>query len=160
MDVEYSVIDEEGIDTVAPLWEKLNKHHEKISRHFGYDYPDRKWVNRKKELLREAADRKIRIDLARDADNERVVGYCISSIKREGMGEIDSIFVESDYRRNGIGDYLINSALQWLKSRVIKRIIVQVMVGNEESHPFYNRHGFSARTTIMMQINENDTSGS
>jgi len=160
MGIGYSIVDEEDIDIVAPLWEKLNKHHEKISRHFGYDYPDRNWINRKNELLREAADGKIRIDLARDNDNERVVGYCISSIKREGMGEIDSIFVEPDYRRNGIGDNLINSALQWLKSKATKKIIVQVLVGNEEAHPFYNRHGFFPRTTVMMQIDENDTYGS
>lgn len=160
MNIEYSVTDEKGINVVAPLWEKLNKYHEEISRHFGYDYPNRKWDNRKKELLREADGGELRIDLARDADDGRIVGYCISSIKREDPGEIDSIFVESEYRRNGIGDYLINSSLRWLKTKAVRRIIVQVMVGNEESHPFYNRHGFLPRTTIMMQINENDTSGS
>ena len=160
MSIEYSVTDENEIDIVAPLWEKLNKHHEGISRHFGYDYPDRKWVNRKKELLREATDGKIRIDLVNDTSINELVGYCISSVKRDRIGEIDSIFVESDYRRNGIGDNLIRSALRWLKEQAVNRIIVQVMVGNEESHPFYKKHGFLPRTTIMMKINENDTSGS
>jgi hypothetical protein len=31
MNIEYSVTDEEGIDIVAPLWEKLNEHHGSIS---------------------------------------------------------------------------------------------------------------------------------
>ncbi|UCD08473.1 MAG: GNAT family N-acetyltransferase [Dehalococcoidales bacterium] len=160
MNIEYSVTNEEGIDIVAPLWKKLNEHHGEISRHFGYDYPDRKWVNRKNELLHDADGGKIRIDLARDADNKEVVGYCISSVKRDGLGEIDSIFVESDYRRNRIGDNLITSALNRLKEEAAKEIIVQVLVGNEEVHPFYTKYGFFPRTTILMRINENDTSGS
>jgi hypothetical protein len=34
------------------------------------------------------------------------------------------------------------------------------MVGNEEVHPFYKKYGFLPRTTVMMRIDENDTSGS
>jgi len=111
MNIEYSVTDEEGIDMVAPLWEKLNEHHGGISRHFSFDYPDRRWVYRKNELLYDADGDKLRIDFARDTNNGVLVGYCISSVKRDGLGEIDSIFIESDYRCNGIGDNLIKSAL-------------------------------------------------
>lgn len=160
MNIKYSVTDEQGIDIVARLWKKLNEHHGKISRYFGYDYSDRRWINRKNELLHDADGGKLRIDLAKDADNGRVVGYCISSVKRDGLGEIDSIFVESDYRRNGIGDALINSVLNWLTGQKVKKVIVQVLVGNEEVYPFYNRHGFLPKTTILMRIDENDTSGS
>ncbi|OGN89086.1 MAG: hypothetical protein A2158_03275 [Chloroflexi bacterium RBG_13_46_14] len=160
MNIKYSVTDEEGIDIVASLWEKLNEHHGGISRHFSFDYPDRNWINRKNELLHDADGGQLRIDLARDTDNGVLVGYCISSIKRDGLGEIDSIFIESDYRRHGIGDNLINSALEWLKGRAVKKIIVQVLVGNEEAHPFYTRLGFLPRTMLMMRINENNTSGS
>ena len=88
------------------------------------------------------------------------MGYCISSIKRDGLGEIDSIYIESDYRRKGIGDNLMNRALQWLKESSADRIIVQVIVDNEEAFPFYQRYGFFPRSTIFMQIVENDTSGS
>jgi ribosomal protein S18 acetylase RimI-like enzyme len=158
MDVEYSIEDEEGIDIVAPLWEKLNEYHGRLSQNFAYDYSDRTWETRKKEFLGEADD--LRVDLAKDIDAGELVGYCISSITSARLGEIDSIFVESDYRRNGIGDHLINSALGWLKEQGVKKIIVQVMVGNEEAQPFYNRHGFLPRTTIMMRINENNASGS
>jgi ribosomal protein S18 acetylase RimI-like enzyme len=160
MNIQYSVIDEDGIDIVAPLWKKLYKYHGKISRHFGFDFPDRKWISRKNELLHEASDRKIRVDLANDTETSKLVGYCISSVKRNSTGEIDSIFIESDYRRCGIGNTLIDSALDWLKTQEVKRIIVQVMIGNEEAHPFYNRHGFLPRTTVMMRIDENDTSRS
>lgn len=160
MNIEYSVTDEEGIDIVAPLWEKLNEHHGGISRNFSYDFPSRTWEHRKKELLGEAADGKIRINLANDTDNGILVGYCISSIKQDGTGEMDSIFVEVDYRRNGIGDNLVTGALDWLQGQTVKKIIVQVLVGNEEVHPFYKRHGFLPRTTIMMRIDENDTSRS
>jgi len=158
VNIEYSVTDKEGIDIVAPLWEKLNEHHGSISRHFSFDYSDRKWVNRKKEFLGEATD--LRVDVARDTDTGELVGYCVSSITSDRLGEIDSIFVESDYSRLGIGDHLILNALNWMKELSVTRILVQVMVGNEEVQPFYHRHGFLPRTMIMMKIDENDTTGS
>ena len=158
MNIEYSVTDEEEIDMVAPLWEKLNKHHGKLSQHFSFDYPNRTWENRKNEFLSEAAD--LRVDLARDTDTGVLVGYCISSITTDRLGEIDSIFIETDYRRCGIGGYLIKNAMNWMKELSVSRIIVQVLVGNEEAHLFYNRYGFYPRATIMMRIDENDTSRS
>ena len=158
MNIEFSVTDEYGIDIVAPLWEKLNEHHGAMSRNFSFDFPNRKWINRKKELIQEAAD--LRVDLAKDTDTGILVGYCISSITSERLGEVDSIFVESDYRHCGIGDQLISNSLKWMKELSVTRIIVQVMIGNEEVHPFYKKYGFLPRTTIMMRIDENDTSGS
>ena len=158
MNIEYSVVDKKGIDIVVPLWEKLNEHHGRLSQNFTYDYPGRTWETRKKEFLGEAAD--LRIDLAKDTDTGELVGYCVSSITSDKLGEIDSIFVESDYRRSGIGDHLITNALNWMKELSVTRILVQVMVGNEEVHPFYKKYGFLPRTTVMMRIDENDTSGS
>lgn len=158
MNIEYSVTDEKGIDEVAFLWEKLNEHHGGLSRHFSFDYPGRTWDNRKKELLSEAVD--LQVDLARDTDTEELIGYCVSSITSDGLGEIDSIFVESDYRRSGIGDHLILNALNWMQELMVTRIIVQVLVGNEDAYPFYTKYGFLPRTTIIMRIDENDTSGS
>ena len=158
MDIAYTVTDGEGIDIVAPLWEKLNEHHRGLSQHFSFDFPKRTWENRKEEFLGEAAD--LRVDLARDIDTGALVGYCISSITAERLGEVDSIFVESDYRRCGIGDRLIKNSVNWMNDLSVTRIIVQILVGNEEAHPFYNKHGFLPRTTVMMRIDENDTFGS
>ena len=158
MNIEYSVTNEEGIDIVAPLWKKLNEHHGRLSQHFSYDYSDRTWEKRKNDFLDEAAD--LRVDLAEDTDTGLLVGYCISSITTARLGEIDSIFVEPDYRRCGIGDHLITNALNWMEGLSVTRIIVQVMVGNEDIHPFYKKHGFLPRATIVMRIDENDTSGS
>ena len=158
MNIEYSETDREGIDIIAPLWEKLNEHHGGISRHFSFDYPRRTWENRKKELLSEAAD--LRVDLATEISTGLLVGYCVSSITDDSLGEIESIFVESDYRRHGIGDILINKALQWLKSIQSEKIIVQIIVDNIEVYSFYERYGFYPRSTIYMKMDENDTSGS
>ena len=158
MNIEYSETDREGIDIIAPLWEKLNEHHGGISRHFSFDYPRRTWENRKKELLSEAAD--LRVDLATEISTGLLVGYCVSSITDDSLGEIESIFVELDYRRHGIGDILINKALQWLKSVQSEKIIVQIIVDNIEVYSFYERYGFYPRSTIYMKMDENDTSGS
>ncbi|UCC17809.1 MAG: GNAT family N-acetyltransferase [Dehalococcoidales bacterium] len=158
MNIEYSVTDEHGIDIIAPLWKKLNEHHGRLSPHFGYDYSGRTWEKRKIEFVGEAAD--LRVDLAKDNDTGDLVGYCVSSITTDRLGEIDSIFVESEYRQCGIGNHLITNALNWMGELSVTRVIVQVLVGNEESYPFYGRYGFLPRTTVMMRIDENDTSGS
>lgn len=158
MNIEYSVTSKEGIDIIAPLWEKLNEYHGRLSQNFACDYPGRTWETRKKEFLGEAAD--LRVDLAEDTDTGELVGYCVSSVTSDGLGEIDSVFVESNYRRLGIGDHLISNGLNWMKGLSVTRILVQIMVGNEEVHPFYNKYGFLPRTTMMMKIDGNDTYGS
>ncbi len=152
MNIEYSVTDEKGIDIVAPLWKKLNKYHGRLSQNFTSEYSSRTWEIRKKEFLSEAAE--LRVDLACDSEFGELVGYCISSITEDSLGEIDSIFVESDYRHCGIGDRLVKNAINWMKNLSVNRIIVQVMIGNEEVHPFYKKYGFQPRVTIMMKIDE------
>lgn len=158
MKIEYAVKTKEEIDIVAPLWEKLNEHHGSLSRYFAADYPARTWENRKKELLSEAAE--LRVDLASDTDTGEFVGYCVSSVTTDRLGEIDSIFIEADYRHCGIGDVLMKKVLNWMDGLSVKKKIIQVADGNEEVHTFYRRYGFFPRSTILMQISENDTSGS
>ena len=60
----------------------------------------------------------MRVDVAMDIVTGQNVGYCVSSVDEERTGEIESIFVASDYRGLGIGDSLMKKALTWMDKKV------------------------------------------
>ena len=52
--IEYQEIDASSLDLVGPLWEKLRKHQEVLSKHFPQHYANRTWQARRPELLEKA----------------------------------------------------------------------------------------------------------
>ena len=94
----------------------------------------------------------MRVDLAIDEVTSQNVGYCVSSINQEKIGEIDSVFVDVHYRGLGIGDSLMQKALCWMGQEGAVAKIVEVAVGNEEAFWFYSKYGFLPRKTMLKQI--------
>ena len=78
------------------------------------------------------------------------IGYCIASID-DLAGEIDSIFIQEQHRRTGVGTELINRALEWLENQECETISVAIAEGNEASIDFYKRCGFSERMIVMQK---------
>jgi len=76
------------------LWEGLNKPHESIFHHFKDDFRTFTFAQRKAKLLKKHQNGEIRIEIAKDRNQP--VGYVISSITEDLVGEIDSIFVQDD----------------------------------------------------------------
>jgi ribosomal protein S18 acetylase RimI-like enzyme len=107
---------------------------------------------RKTVLLDKAKEGEMRVDIAIDESSQRKVGYCIASVSRSQVGEIDSIYVDPDYRGRGIGDVLMNKALTWMYEMRVSSIIVGVSAGNEGVFQFYTRYGFLHRTTVLEQV--------
>ena len=138
------------IDKITPLWQELNKQHLNLSPYFKDYYETLTFENRKRAILQRAIGGDVKVDLAYD-DSERLVGYCVSSIDKLQTGEIDSIFVISEYRGKGIGATLMEKALEWLKSKGSKKNIVSVAVGNEMAYVFYEQFGFYPRRTLLEQ---------
>lgn len=145
--------DEELLDLVQPLWEKLNKHHEVNSSYFSDKFRNLKFEVRKNKFIK-SNNLQVKIDLIKDIEKDLYVGYCISTINEDLTGEIDSIFVEKEYRKYGLGDKLMNIALEWLNSKQVKTKIIGVAEGNENVLEFYKRYGFYKRRVILEQINE------
>jgi len=71
-------------------------------------------------------------------------------VNKEKEGEIESIYVEKDYRLSGIGDGLMSRALAWLDDVTVKQTVLGVAEGNEGVFAFYRRHDFYPRVTILM----------
>jgi ribosomal protein S18 acetylase RimI-like enzyme len=151
-EITYLQSGAEGLDMAAPLWHKLIAHHKERSIHFK-DYLDSiTWDSRKKGLLEKAANGALQVDLAKDKDT--IVGICISSVNQNKLGELESIYVEKEYRGYDIGDKLMKTALAWMDRRGVVHKVIGVGAGNEEVFGFYRKYGFYPRGTILMQLDQ------
>jgi diamine N-acetyltransferase len=147
--IYYTVTDEKDIDLVLPLWLKLRAHHQERSPYFKDDISLMTWEIRKTVLLEKAKTGAVRVELARDKDT--LVGYCVSSIDANRQGEIESIYIEKEYRKSGIGDRFMKGGLKWMDDHRVERKTIGVAVGNEQAFGFYEKYGFYPRVTILRQ---------
>lgn len=143
----------ELLDFVQPLWEKLNEYHEANSSYFSSRFINLKFDVRKNKFINNS-NLEVKVDLVKDIGKDLHIGYCISTVNKELIGEIDSLFVEKEYRKYGLGDRLMNRALDWLNSNQVKTKIIGVAEGNENVLDFYKRYGFYQRRVILEQISE------
>ncbi|MEW9097047.1 MAG: GNAT family N-acetyltransferase [Clostridiaceae bacterium] len=149
--IKYIIGEEELLDSIQCLWEELNQHHEEKSLYFKEVYSINIFENRKKGLLEKSQGGKLRVHLAKDISMNKIIGYCVSSITDDGIGEVDSIFVQKEYRKLNVGDCLMSSALSWMKENKVKSKIIGVVSGNEEALGFYKKYNFYPSTIILKE---------
>ncbi|HNT77468.1 MAG TPA: GNAT family N-acetyltransferase [Anaerolineae bacterium] len=150
MTINYITGSTELLDAVGPLWEKLNAQHAAHSLHFAEDYAAHVYAGRKAYFLDKAQSGLLRVELAQDTATGQTVGYCVSLVTEEA-GAIESIFIEADYRRQGIGDAFMRHALDWMDGHNVSMKRVVVAVGNEQAFGFYERYGFRPRHIVLQQ---------
>ena len=148
--IEYVHGSKELLDVVKPLWVKLNAHHKDNSKYFADRFKDLTFETRKTKFLSDST-LKVRVDIVKDNVNNLLIGYCISTINKEQIGEIDSLYIETEYRKFGIGDELMKRALEWMNESKTKAKIIVVAEGNETVLDFYKRYGFYKRRIILEQ---------
>ncbi len=141
----------ELLDSVQPLWEKLNKHHQANSKYFPDKFNKLTFDNKKKKFIN-GDTAELRVDLVKDSESQTVVGYCISTITVDSVGEIDSLYIEPEYRKFGFGDKFMRLSLEWLDSKNVRTKIIGVAEGNEQVFDFYKKYGFYKRSTILEQL--------
>ena len=149
INLEFVETSGEGLDLIEPLWEKLIEHHKAVSIHFRNHFSTISFNLRKKELLEKSREGALFVDLVKDRNSGRFIGYCVTSVNAEKQGEIDSIYVEESYRGAGIGNRLMVRALDWQGAMSVKKTILGVAHGNENVFGFYRRYHFFPRVTIL-----------
>lgn len=152
-DFEFITGGRELLDLVQPLWEKLNKHHESNANYFPDKFAKLEYEVRKSKFIR-SENLEIKVDLIKDKEKVMYIAYCISTINKELTGEIDSLFIEKEYRKYGLGDKLMNRALKWFNCNQVKTKIIGVAEGNEDVLGFYKKYGFYKRRIILEQIDD------
>jgi len=58
------------------------------------------------------------------------------------VGEISDIWVEPDYRRERLGEQLVQLGLDWLRKQGVHSVEIQVLGGNEGAWRFFEGLGF------------------
>lgn len=149
--VKFKFDESESMDEVKSLWVSLNQHHIDRSPFFSEAYSRKAFDARKKEMLLKAEGGKIRTDIAYDSEINAPVGYCISIIHADNLGEIESLIVQKEYRGLGIGESLMQRALRWMDEHNVYKKKLEVYFGNEDAFVFYKRFGFYPKFTVLEQ---------
>jgi ribosomal protein S18 acetylase RimI-like enzyme len=154
MNISYVELEKDRINLIKPLWEKLRDHHRKLSLYFPERYVEFTFQERKEDLLKKSENGILRIDTAYDETSEQFIGYCISSISDEKIGEVDSIYLDDKYRSSGIGDTLMKRSLSWMDQNGVETKRIMVAAGNENTLAFYSRYNFFPKHIILEQSNK------
>ena len=82
-------------------------------------------------------------------DNNTPIAFCCIGIHREEKhGELKYLYVQKSYRKHGLGDTLMQWAMEEFKKTEIDFIDIRVVIGNPAAH-FYEKYGFMPRITVM-----------
>lgn len=152
--ITYRSGDESLLDDIQQLWEALNRHHRDAAVNFKSHYEAFTFEQRKKNLLQKAKNGQLRIEIAVDQEVAQNVGYCISRVEFSGDAEMESLYVQDDYRGLGLGETLLSNASAWMDEMGAHTKTVSVAVGNEKAFSFYARFGFYPRKTLLEQVKE------
>ena len=147
--IEYRQGDVGLLGEIASLWEKLARYHSRLPTPFASTFRTITFAKRRIGLEQKAASGQLHVILGRNTDSECDIAYSVSSLTSEGLGEIESLYVEPDYRGRGIGDQLMQQSLAWLNERGARSVRIGVGVGNEAALAFYRRYNFVPRTYIL-----------
>jgi GNAT superfamily N-acetyltransferase len=139
----------EMIGQIEGMWRKLTLHAAHHSEHFSQYFEQRTFEQRRKELQEKVVNGRLHIDIARDARSGQDLGYCVSSMDAKGAGEIESLFVDDISRGRGVGNALIQGAIEWMEQNGAKSIVVFTVYGSEEVLPFYARYGFQPKMLLL-----------
>jgi ribosomal-protein-alanine N-acetyltransferase len=116
-----------------------------IERHsFGKDaYPRKLFA----EYLRRCGSLFLVARLARSRSHAAVVAYMITCI-RGNAGELISVAVAPEARRQGAASQLMDSTLRRLRRRGIPRMVLMVRIRNRAARAFYQKYGFEKRRRV------------
>ena len=154
--ITYRTLNKDAIGSIRPLWEALNLLHQERSTDFKEHFKTNTFERRIEKFLA-LPDGRLYVRAAEDSG--AIVGYVVATVSAEGAGEIDSIFIEDEYRARGVGRALMEQALAWLSGAGCGKISVGVAEGNDEVFEFYRRFGFFPRMTILVRNEKGDRGG-
>jgi ribosomal protein S18 acetylase RimI-like enzyme len=138
---------ENHVASIGQLWLEFMWHHQQIDPIFeprensvpGFEeYEVRRLMNSSAGLVLVALD------------GNRVVGFSLSEIhepmqgyKLDRFGIISTMAVTADYRHQHVGENMVQEIYQWFRAENIKRVEIEVLVGNQIGDSFWRKQGFT-----------------
>lgn len=77
-------------------------------------------------------------------DNDKFIGG-LMIYSEDQIGIIDHLIVHSDYKRQGIGKYLMSAAMSHFQKRFISTVTLEVWSANQTAMAFYDAVGFKVQ---------------
>jgi diamine N-acetyltransferase len=129
----------DAIDVIEPLWVLLNEMHKDFDRRIMLPVRKTTWPERRAQLIGKSGF-KVNIELL--YEKGELIGYCYSTIDRDCIGEIESLFVDEGLRCKGHGKLLVESALSFFDKNKAADIKIWVHPANTRAVSFYWQFGF------------------
>lgn len=138
--IEYKRLNRGQISILKDMWLKLNDYHIPIVTTFKTRFSNVSFENHLQQISNAS------LVFAYTANNgNQIVGF-VMVFANGDTAEIDSIYIDKDYRHQGIGTTLMSAALAELKG-VYKEIIMKVAEGNIQ--PFHYTNHFKKRYILF-----------
>jgi GNAT superfamily N-acetyltransferase len=90
---------------------------------------------------------------------ERIVGYVYAAIEplswkelRHECGFIHDLLVADIARRSGVGEGLLNAAVEWLREQGMPRVVLGTAAQNDTARRLYSRRGFRPTMVDMTLV--------
>ena len=141
--ITYKELEIDDVSRIEPLWKELITYLKEKSKLHKQEYVNKTFEGRMKGYYDKISNGYYRILVAKDESKD--IAYCLSSITKDKIGEIDSLYINPLYRNKGIGEYLIKDAFMFFDQHQTVKDIVQASEGNEEVLSFYEKQGFFMR---------------
>jgi ribosomal protein S18 acetylase RimI-like enzyme len=145
--INYQKLNLSQLSEIRPLWEALNQIHGEDSVCFKDHYA--RFTFEKRSARRETMSEEDVLILVAENAGQQLIGYCVSTIDKQKLGEIDSLYVSPEFRGCGVGRTFTVRSLEWLQSNRCKPIRLAVSYGHESVLPFYQTIGFYPQLTIL-----------
>lgn len=94
--------------------------------------------------------------LVAEASNGKLAGFLEASIRpfvedceSENVGYLEGWFIDSEYRRQGVGRGLVAAAEEWARSRGCTEMASDAEIGNEASLAAHGRLGYKETSRLV-----------
>lgn len=143
--MEIIQLHRDRLEEIRPLWEALNQLHHDRSENFSSHFKGFTFEDRTHELMKKT---ELGLFAAGPEKGQGYSGYCIAFVEN-GTGEIDSIYIAPDCQGKGLGQLLMDRALDWLDQWGCAKTRISVAQGNEQALAFYDQWGFKQRFVVL-----------
>jgi diamine N-acetyltransferase len=103
-------------------------------------------------LVQKTRDGKLHVQLVFVNAESNPIAFCISSLTKESVGEVEVLFVLESYQGNKLGKQLFENALVWLEQEGAIEQRLAVSVGNEKVFNFYAKYGFLPGYSTLFRV--------
>ena len=143
MEIVSLSVDE--LQRIEPLWKELIAFLHRQSTRFKMEFEQKQFASRIQTYLDKVKDGKYLIDVIVDLESNRDIGYCLSSVTKDSIGEVDSLYVKEEYRDAHMGTILMQRAMDFFEMHHTIKDVLHVSEGNEHALSFYEKYGFQTR---------------